>query len=385
MNRFECLEALAKRLDEELVIANLANTSTEWKAIHPREGNLYFTGMGMVTPYALGLALAQPNRKIIGLDGDGGLLFDLSILGTIAQLQPVNLTIIVFDNGGYVSTGRYESTQTLTSGTADLAGIARACGITHTTRVDSLEAFVAAVEAADADEEHVHVIVARIDHSQAFVGTLLIDSKENKYRFMRHLEALEGRKLLRPSDREHGVKPRPDPASAPVGPERRFAEVLHEGLRENDLDFVVGLPCSGMSQAQQLCIDDPAIQYVAVAHEGTGFGICAGAWLGGKRPTALIENLGVFAGAYQLLRGHYSYGIPTLLIPEYRGDTGDTEFFGECGDMTEPMLSAMRINYQRIEDLGQLKPAIRDAWRWMNFGLRPFAVLPRFSLTRHRA
>lgn len=384
MQRYECLKILANRISDELVIANLANTSTEWRALHPSEGNLYFTGMGMVTPYALGLALAQPHRKIIGLDGDGGLLFDMSVLGTLAQLCPGNLTVIVFDNGGYVSTGRYASTQTLSAGPVDLAGVARASGITHATRVDSLEAFAAAVETADADVDHVHLIVAKIDHSQAFVGTLLIDSKENKYRFARHLEALEGHTLLRPSDREHGVKPRPDPVFSPVGPGREFAEVLHEGLRENDLDFVVGLPCSGLSKAQQLCIDDPAIQYVAVAHEGTGFGICAGAWLGGKRPTALIENLGVFAGAYQLLRGHYSYGIPTLLIPEYRGDTGDTEFFGECGDMTEPMLTAMRINYQQVDDLAHLKQAIRDAWRWMNFGLRPFAVLPRFALTRHK-
>lgn len=160
--------------------------------------------------------------------------------------------------------------------------------------------------------------------------------------------------------------------------------MLYDGLRENAVDFVVGLPCSGFSAAQQRCIDDPAMRYVPVAHEGTGIALCAGAWLGGKRTAALIENFGMYAGAYHLLRGHYNFGIPTLLVTEYRGDAGETEFFGDCGDMTEPMLTAMRINYRVIRDLPDLKPAIRDGLRWMNFGLRPYAIVPAFDLTRPR-
>jgi len=62
-----------------------------------------------------------------------------------------------------------------------------------------------------------------------------------------------------------------------------------------------------------------------VAHEGTGIGLCAGAWLAGRRPAALIENFGLFASTYQLLRGHMSFGLPTLIITEFRGDTGDQE------------------------------------------------------------
>ena len=54
MNRYECLQAIAPLLKDALVIANLANTSTELRSVRPHEGNLYFVGMGMVTPYALG-------------------------------------------------------------------------------------------------------------------------------------------------------------------------------------------------------------------------------------------------------------------------------------------------------------------------------------------
>ena len=83
MRRYDCLKAIAPKLGDELVVTNLANTATEWRAVRPAEGNLYSVGMGMVTPYALGLALALPSRRILAFDGDGGLLFDPSVLGTI--------------------------------------------------------------------------------------------------------------------------------------------------------------------------------------------------------------------------------------------------------------------------------------------------------------
>jgi sulfopyruvate decarboxylase TPP-binding subunit len=384
MQRYECLKAIAPLLEGDLVIANLANTSTEWRAVRPSEGNLYFGAMGMVTPYALGLALALPNRRVVALDGDGGILFDMSILGTMAQLKPANLMVIVFDNEGYVSTGKIAATASLSAGTVDIAAVAKASGIEKATTVRTLDAFVAAVEAALADSGAPHVIVAKIDRSQAFVGTLDIDSRENKYRFVRHVEQTEGKTILKPSAREHGEPPKPDPVFTPLEEGVAFAQVMHEALRENGVDFVIGLPCSGFAAAQQRCMEDDAMRYVPVAHEGTGFGICAGAWLGGKKPAALVENLGVMASAYHLLRGHYTFGIPTLLVPEYRGDAGETEFFGDSGDMTEPMLAAMRINYRMVRDLRELKPAVRDGLRWMNVGLRPYAVLPAFDLTRPR-
>ncbi len=209
-----------------------------------------------------------------------------------------------------------------------------------------------------------------------------MDFRENKYRFVRHLEATENKIMLRPSAKEHGAAATADPALRAVVADDDFASVLFEGLRENGVDFVVGLPCSGLSAAQSKCMTEPAMRYVGVAHEGTGFGLCAGAWLGGKRPAALIENFGLFASAYHLLRGHISYGIPTLIVSEYRGDAGDQEFFAETGELTEPLLAATRINYQVVRDLGLLKPAIRDGLRWMDFALRPYAVVPGFELTR---
>ena len=382
MRRYDALEAVAPRVGDALVVTNLANTATEWRTLRPHDGNLYFVGMGMVTPYALGLALALPHRRVLAFDGDGGILFEMSVLGTLAQSAPNNLCVVVLDNEGYVSTGKWQSVASLSAGPVDIAGVARASGLANVFEVRTVEEFEAQVAAGLEREDGPTVIVAKTSPEQAFVGTSPGDGKENKYSFVRHIEALEGKAILKPSAREHGEPPKPDPEFSPVGEDDPFGEVLFDGLRENFVDFVIGLPCSGFAHTLQRCMDDQSMHYVAVANEGTGIGICAGAWLGGKIPAAVIENFGVYAATYQLMRGHYTFGIPTLLMTEYRGDAGETEFFGDSGDMTEPLLQAARINYRVVRDIHELKPAIRDGLRWMNFGLRPYAVLPGFDLSR---
>jgi sulfopyruvate decarboxylase TPP-binding subunit len=382
MRRYDCLKLIAPLVGDSLVITNLANTATEWRSVRPHEGNLYFVGMGMVTPYAIGIAMALPNRRVLALDGDGGILFDLSVLGTLGQTAPPNLCVLVFDNEGYASTGKWPSTASLTAEGVDIEAVAKASGLASVCTVQSLDGLVAAIESAWRAAGP-SLIVAKVNREQAFVGPTLMDSKENKYRFVRHIEQTENRIILRPSSKEHGAPPQAD-ANVSVEANEDFATTLFEGLQENNVDFVVGLPCSGLSAVQAMCMKAQSMRYVGVAHEGTGLGLCAGAWLGGKRSAALIENFGLFACAYHLLRGHYSYGIPTLIVLEFRGDAGDQEFFAESGEMTEPLLAAMRVKYRVVRAMAELKPAIRDGLRWMDFTMRPYAVVPAYELTRLR-
>jgi sulfopyruvate decarboxylase TPP-binding subunit len=384
MRRFDCLQGLAPHLGETLVVANLANTSTELRAVRPSDANLYAVGMGLVTPYALGLALALPHRPVLALDGDGGILLDLSVLGTLAQAAPRNLTLVVFDNEGYVSTGRHAAAASLTAGALDLEAVGRAAGITCVRTVRTVDDFVHATREGLREGGGPALVVAKVTAEQAFVGTSPMDARENKYRFVRHVERAEGKVILRPSAREHGAAPAPERPPAPVREGDAFAQVLYEGLKEAGIDFVVGLPCSGLAKAQQLCLDDGAMTYVGVASEGAGIGLCAGAWLGGRRPAALIENLGLFVAMNALLRGNAVFGIPTLLVVEYRGDAGEQEFWAEFGEVTEPVMAAMRLNHRVVRDLRDLKPAIRDGQKWMDWALRPYAVLPGFNLTRLR-
>src|SRR5713101_3520650 len=128
MNRFDLTSRLVAKLkNEEAVIGGIGNTNFDlWAAGH-RPQNFYMLGsMGLAFPIALGVALAQPERRVFALEGDGSLLMQMGCLSTIAALKPRNLTIIVWDNGLYQITG---SQPTATAAAADVVEIARGAGI----------------------------------------------------------------------------------------------------------------------------------------------------------------------------------------------------------------------------------------------------------------
>src|SRR3982751_4127174 len=107
MNRFDLTKRLVARLrNEEAVIGGIGHTNFDlWSAGH-RPQNFYMLGsMGLAVPIALGVALAQPQRRVFALEGDGSLLMQLGCLSTVASLSPRNLAVLVFDNGAYQITG----------------------------------------------------------------------------------------------------------------------------------------------------------------------------------------------------------------------------------------------------------------------------------------
>src|SRR5437762_10225248 len=107
MNRFDLTSRLVKRLDDQTaVVAGIGNTNFDLWAAGQRPQNFYMLGsMGLAFPIALGVALAQPKRRVIALEGDGSLLMQLGCLSTIAALAPKNLSLLVMDNGVYQITG----------------------------------------------------------------------------------------------------------------------------------------------------------------------------------------------------------------------------------------------------------------------------------------
>ncbi len=91
-----------------------------------RPQNFYMLGsMGLAFPIALGVALAQPKRRVFALEGDGSLLMQLGCLSTIATLAPRNLCMVVMDNGVYQITG---AQPTPAAAATDLIAVAAACG-----------------------------------------------------------------------------------------------------------------------------------------------------------------------------------------------------------------------------------------------------------------
>ncbi|PWT89134.1 MAG: thiamine pyrophosphate-binding protein [Proteobacteria bacterium] len=193
MRRFDCLKLLASRLsDEALVVCNLQDTTYEWQYIRPSDGNLLRQGMAIVTPVALGIAMALPRRRVVALDGDGSMLLGPGVLTTLGRYAVPNLLTIIFDNENYNSGGVVPSA---TAFGADLARMARAAGVENAATVRTLEEFDKA-SATALDAPSMWVLVAKIDREPVPVPRPRIDGKESKYRFVRFIERIEGREIL---------------------------------------------------------------------------------------------------------------------------------------------------------------------------------------------
>jgi thiamine pyrophosphate-dependent acetolactate synthase large subunit-like protein len=129
MNRADLTRRLTAKLGTEAVIGGIGNANFDLYAAGHRPQNFYMLGsMGLACPIALGVALAQPDRGVIALEGDGSILMSLGCLATIATLKPRNLTLIIWDNGLYQITGKQP---TATSHATDIVAVARGAGIAN--------------------------------------------------------------------------------------------------------------------------------------------------------------------------------------------------------------------------------------------------------------
>jgi thiamine pyrophosphate-dependent acetolactate synthase large subunit-like protein len=123
---------LADRRDT-LVVTGLGSPTYDCAAAGDHPLNFYLWGaMGSAVTVGLGLALAQPKRRVLVLTGDGEMLMGLGALATVAVKRPRNLALVVIDNEHYGETGMQRSH---TSAGVDLAGIALTCGFRWTATV----------------------------------------------------------------------------------------------------------------------------------------------------------------------------------------------------------------------------------------------------------
>ena len=160
INMLEATKALVKHLsDDELVVAGLGNPKFTLMEAKDRPRNFYiWNAMGMTSSIGLGVAMAQPDKRVIVLQGDGCLLMNLNSLATEAWRAPKNLVHIVWDNRMFELTGHQP---TATAGPADLAKMAEGAGIEKVERVETLPAFEAAVQRALVEDGpwFIHVLV----------------------------------------------------------------------------------------------------------------------------------------------------------------------------------------------------------------------------------
>jgi len=126
MKRRDAVRLLLKNRKDLLVIAGLGSTAWDITAAGDSPLNFPMWGaMGQAAMIGLGLALAQPKRRVLVITGDGEMLMGLGSLATIGVQQPKNLTVVVIDNERYGETGMQA---THTAHGVDLAAVAKACG-----------------------------------------------------------------------------------------------------------------------------------------------------------------------------------------------------------------------------------------------------------------
>lgn len=134
LDRRKVVAALLEDRGNALVVTGLGSPTYDTFAAGDHDLNFYlWGGMGGAAMVGLGLALAQPKRRVLVITGDGEMLMGLGSLATIAVDAPKNLAIAVIDNGHYGETGMQPSHTN--AGGVDLVAVARGCGFAATMDV----------------------------------------------------------------------------------------------------------------------------------------------------------------------------------------------------------------------------------------------------------
>ena len=161
LTRAQLLEPLAQHRTDQVVVTTMSVTRP-WGRIS--DSDLDFasadSAMGHTADLALGIALAQPDRTVICLNGDGSMLMTLGTLATAAGMAATNFVLFVVENGSYEITGHQPIPG---DGRVDFAGLARAAGFPRVFTFDDADAYAAAVPdlLAGSGPTFVHVRVER--------------------------------------------------------------------------------------------------------------------------------------------------------------------------------------------------------------------------------
>ncbi len=182
LDRKLAVPALVGDPSDLLIVAGLAGTAKDIGALSNESPNVFLMGgaMGAAVPFAMGLAYAQRERRVLAVTGDGDLMMSVGILSTIGVMQPPNLAILCVDNGHYGETGYQEGH---TSRGVDLEVIAQGSGIATTHTVSTEADYEAAAQSL------------RASNGPAFVWLRVTTARPPAYK--RNFDAVERKAIFR--------------------------------------------------------------------------------------------------------------------------------------------------------------------------------------------
>ena len=190
LNRRVVISELLKERKNSLIVNGLGGTCWDVASLGDNDLNFYvWGGMGNACMIGLGLALSQPDKKVIVITGDGEMLMGIGSLATIALKQPKNLSIVVFDNELYGETGNQK---THTAYCTNLSKIAIGSGIINSSIILTQEDLLSL-------SSEIHLIknlsfsVIKINQDQEEIVLPIREGAFIKSRFRR---ALLGEKIL---------------------------------------------------------------------------------------------------------------------------------------------------------------------------------------------
>jgi len=198
MKRIDCLRAIYPELEDCAVVTIMGAVAAELYSLGHRPNFFYLEhAMGLASSVGLGIALSQPERKVVVIDGDGSVLMNLGGLTTLARYAPRNLVHLVFDNEVLLSVGGgapggFKWFTTATSTGSDLAAIARGAGIRRAQLVRELDDFTeAALGGLKGDE--LTCVVAKVDAEMPASFLIDVHMLENRFEFARALQRMQAK------------------------------------------------------------------------------------------------------------------------------------------------------------------------------------------------
>jgi sulfopyruvate decarboxylase subunit alpha len=150
---------------------------------------------------------------------------------------------------------------------------------------------------------------------------------------------------------------------------------IYRGLKRAGINLATSVPCVNLQELLRLISEDEEIIHLPVTREEEGVGICAGAWMGGRRPALLMQNSGLGNSINALASLDLLYKIPLLMIISHRGGMGEP-IIGQVpmGRLTVPLLKAMKIPHFS-PSTKDAEDAVSRAWNAATSAGSPAALL----------
>ena len=162
------------------------------------------------------------------------------------------------------------------------------------------------------------------------------------------------------------------------------ARLFVGGLNGAGINLVATLPDINLASLLNEVENDRDILHVPLCREEEGIGICAGAYLVGKKCAAIMQNGGFFNSNNAIVSTLLQYQIPLLLLIYYAGDVGDRTF-STTGSLTEPVLQALGIRSYVMRDPQDAQELIQRAQILTEDAKRPVALLLTKEVLGRRA